>query len=203
MDFDARDVDPLGERPISSATARDILSNPRWAYLLFELSVIDNQDRPQTADELADRLQLSPDTVSNDLEALIDKSAVRTTSGSIPRYKSAGCYFYADNWVELPDGERVEMIPKPMFGAVGYSHIDTAVQRVIDENGYGLFHTAVIIYHSIVRSDEPEDTLENMFPEFSDEDIVPLRSAVNYSYGRLSEDPLWALTYDIEYSTEA
>lgn len=202
MDLYDTDIDPLNDRPLSSSTVRDILSNPRWAYLLFELSIIENQDITQTVAGIADKLQLPSDTVSDDLDELASRDAVRVTSQSPPQYSSAGCWFYADSWVELPDRERVEYIPKVMFGAVGYSHIDSAVEEFLDEYGYEQYHTATIVYRSAVLEDELDYSFEEMFPEIPDGDITSLRPALRYAYGRVSEDPLRGETYDIEYSTE-
>lgn len=202
MDLYDEDIDPLNDRPLSSSTVRDVLSNPRWAYLLFELSVIGNQEADQTVAELADRLQLPPETVSDDLDELASRDAVRVTSQSPPQYRSAGCWFHADSWVELPDKEQVEYVPKVMFGAVGYAHIDSAVQEFLDEYGYEPFHIATIAYQSAVLEDELDYTFEEMSPEIPDDDIISLRPALRYAYGRISEDPLRGETYDVEYSTE-
>lgn len=202
MVLEDKDVDPLGDRPITSGTARDVLSNPRWAYLLFELDIINNQESAQTADGLADRLQLSPETVSEDLDALEKKDAVRVTSESPSRYQSEGCYFFADNWVELPDRERVEYIPKSMFGAIGYGYIDPTVNQFIEEYGYEKCYGAASIYRATVLGDEYDYSFEEMFPKIPNRDIGPIKRAYRYAYSRLSEDPLRRETYDIEYTVE-
>jgi len=202
MDFYDEDIDPLNDRPLTSSAVRDVLSNPRWAYLLFELSIIRNQETTQTVSELADKLQLPPDTVSDDIDELASRDAVRATSQPPPQYRSAGCWFYADSWVELPDKERVDYVPKQMFGAIGYGHIDPSVPEFLDEYGYEPFHTATIMYRSVVLDEESDYSFEEMFPNIPDADITSLRPAFRYAYGRLSEDPLYGEEYDIEYSTE-
>lgn len=193
-----RDIDPLGNRPITSGTARDILSTQRWSYLIFELDIINNRESPQTADELASQLSLSSETVSKDLNALEDRDAVSVTSDSPPHYTSKGCYFYAENWVELPDRERVSCIPKAMFGAVGYGHTEPIVEQVIDEYGYGRFHTAAGVYQAAVLDNELDYSFDEMFPQMPNRHVASIRRAYRYAYRRLSEDPFWAETYDIK-----
>ncbi|RQG92840.1 hypothetical protein EA462_01030 [Natrarchaeobius halalkaliphilus] len=89
-----------------------------------------------------------------------------------------------------------------MFGAIGYGYIDPTVQQVIDEYGYGKFHAAASIYEAAILDGELDYSFGEMFPSIPHRDLAPIKRAYKYAYGRLSVDPLWGKTYDIECTTE-
>ena len=208
--------DPLGQVPFPPASATEVLTQPRWAYLLFEFNITEHELGERdganpflvpgiTADELAGHVEIDPTVLRADLQALADLGVLRQDDdlsgdapSDTPTYQSQGYQLFPDDPIDLPDGGTTGHLPPQVFGAVGYGYHDAAVPRFLHQYSYDQFVTAVRVFHKIMREESVERTLEQWFPDVSDGDVTSIRPALKYAYGRLSDDPVWGWEYPVE-----